>query len=233
MGINLLPHDGKVCDFDCIYCECGWNGEGRTTEALPDVKTIEEALSATLAQCAAEGTPIDSITFSGHGEPTLHPDFARIVDITVALRDRYYPQAKISVLSNATMLDNEAVVAALRKIDNPILKLDAPTDELVRSINHCYPSYRVASVIEGMKRFNGDFILQTMFLKGARPDYEEDPAALKAWMDIVRELRPRQVMVYTLDRPAPQQGLEKMSVETMRSLLQPLTEEGFKIQING
>ena len=232
LGINLLPRHGKLCNFDCIYCECGWNRDGRTDEHMPTAQTVISALEEKLAACRAEGTPIDSITFSGHGEPTLHPEFAGIVDATVALRDRYFPGAKISVLSNATMLERPGIVEALRKVDNPILKLDAPTDELVRSINRPNGKYSVEAVVEGMKQFGGDFILQTMFLKGAEPDFSIQSDALAAWMDIVRTLNPRKVMVYSLDRPAPAKGLEKMDAGQMRSLLHPLLDEGFDVQIN-
>lgn len=232
LGINLLPRHGKLCNFDCIYCECGWNKDGRTDENLPSVQTVVAALEEKLSACMAEGTRIDSITFSGHGEPTLHPDFAEIADATVMLRDRYFPEAVISVLSNATMLDRPGVADALRKVDNPILKLDAPTDELVREINRPNGRYSVEAVIEGLKQFKGDFILQTMFLKGASPDYSIQPDALAAWVDIVRRLRPRKVMVYTLDRPAPAKGLEKMDAAQIRTLLEPLLDEGFDVQIN-
>lgn len=232
LGINLLPRHGKLCNFDCIYCECGWNKDGRTDEHMPSAQTVISALEEKLSACRAEGKGIDSITFSGHGEPTLHSEFVKIVDATVMLRDRYFPEAKISVLSNATMLDRPEVVEALRKVDNPILKLDAPTDELVRSINWPNGKYSVEAVVNGLKRFEGDFILQTMFLKGAEPDFSLQPDALAAWMDIVRKLHPRKVMVYSLDRPAPAKGLEKMDAAKMRSLLQPLLDEGFDIQVN-
>ena len=144
----------------------------------------------------------------------------------------YYPEAVISVLSNATMLGREDVFEALRKVDNPILKLDAPTDGLVGIINQPQGTYHVADVVENLKRFEGNFVLQTMFLKSDCFDSSE-PAQLAAWMDIVRELRPREVMVYTLDREAPAEGLQKFTVERMRELVRPLIDEGFKVQIRG
>ena len=232
LGINLLPEKGKICNFDCIYCECGWNKDGRGDTKLPTAAELEAALEAKLASCREAGTPIDSITFSGDGEPTLNPDFPEIIGITLRLRDTYYPAAKVSVLTNATMLHKDAVVEALKKVDNPILKLDAATDELVGKINQPQGHYSVREVVENMKKFDGNFVMQTMFLRA--PGFDSSaPEQLNAWMNIVRELRPREVMVYTIDRQTPATGLEKFTEEQMRSLVKPLLDEGFTIQIKG
>ncbi len=231
LGINLLPTKGKICNFDCIYCECGWNADGRDDTKLPSAAEVRSALEAKLADILLEGTRVDSITFSGDGEPTLNPDFARIIDDTIALRDIYCPQAKVSVLTNATKLLSDTVFEALRKVDAPILKLDAPTDERARKINGALPSFKVDDVVKGMKRFEGDFILQTMFLKSDDFDSLESQMLAK-WMDIVRELRPRLIMAYTIARPTPQSGLSAYSAAQIREALKPLEDEGFKIQIN-
>ena len=231
LGINLLPTKGKICNFDCIYCECGWNADGRDDTKLPSAAEVRSALEAKLADILLEGTQVDSITFSGDGEPTLNPDFSRIIDDTIALRDIYCPQAKVSVLTNATKLLSDTVFGALRKVDAPILKLDAPTDERARKINGALPSFRVDDVVKGMKRFEGDFILQTMFLKS--DDFDSlEPQMLAKWMDIVREIRPRLIMAYTIARPTPQSGLSAYSAAQIREALKPLEDEGFKIQIN-
>ena len=231
LGINLLPTKGKICNFDCIYCECGWNADGRDDTKLPSADEVRSALEAKLADILLEGTQVDSITFSGDGEPTLNPDFARIIDDTIALRDIDCPQAKVSVLTNATKLLSDTVFGALRKVDAPILKLDAPTDERARKINGALPSFRVDDVVKGMKRFEGDFILQTMFLKS--DDFDSlEPQMLAKWMDIVREIRPRLIMAYTIARPTPQSGLSAYSAAQIREALKPLEDEGFKIQIN-
>ena len=232
LGINLLPEKGKICNFDCIYCECGWNRDGRGDTKLPTAAMLRRALKAKLEDCKTKDIPIDSITFSGDGEPTINPDFPEIIDITLALRDRYYPSALVSVLSNATMIGKPEVFEALRKVDNPILKLDAPTDELVEKINQPQGTYHVADVVENLKRFEGDFVLQTMFLRSKDFD-SSDPVQLAAWMDIVRMLGPREVMVYTLDREAPAEGLVKFTVEEMKDLVQPLVDEGFQVQVRG
>ena len=230
LGINLLPTRGKICNFDCIYCECGWNRDGREDTRLPSAADVRKALEDKLSALMLEGTPVDSITFSGDGEPTLNPDFPRIIDDTLQLRDAFYPAAKVSVLTNATRIHEEAVFQALTKVDNPILKLDAPTDELAARINRPAPGYSVARTVEAMRRFRGDFILQTMFLRA--PGFETGaPEVLGPWMEIVRSLRPRLVQVYTIDRPTPQEGLQKYTREEMAALVQQLIDEGFTIQI--
>ena len=230
LGINLLPQKGKICNFDCVYCECGWNKDGREDTLLPTADDVREALEAKLKACVEDGTPIDSITFSGDGEPTLNPQFPQIIGLTLALRDRYYPAAKVSVLSNATRCGCPGVFQALQKVDNAILKLDAPTDAQAALVNRPAAGYHVADVVENLKRFEGKFVLQTMFLKGpgwATGDWVE------GWMEIVRQVKPREVMVYTIDRETPMAGLKKYTVEEMRSLVQPLIDEGFIIQIKG
>jgi wyosine [tRNA(Phe)-imidazoG37] synthetase (radical SAM superfamily) len=232
LGVNLLPRNGKVCNFDCIYCECGWNKDGVGGEALPTAAQVRSALEDKLAALLLDGTAIDSITFSGDGEPTLNPEFPRIIDDTLALRDTYCPGAKVSVLSNATRVHIPEVFDALSRVDNPIMKIDAPTNELVRLINNPAPGYDVASVVEALKRFKGDFCLQTMFLRS--PAFRSDaPEVLDGWKAIVRELRPRQIMVYTIDRPTPQSGLEKFTPQQMRDAVSDLIKDGFNIQICG
>ncbi len=230
LGINLLPQHGKVCNFDCIYCECGWNKDGLNDRTLPKASDVRAALEAKLAACKEAGTPIDSITFSGDGEPTLNPEFKAIVELTIELRNKFYPQAKVSVLSNATRCHKEDIFQALTMIDNPIMKIDAPTDEGAALINRPVAKYHVADIVSSLERFEGNFVLQTMFLRGpgwASEDWVED------WMKIVRHLRPREIQVYTIDRETPMKGLQKYTVEEMRTLVQPLIQEGFNIQIKG
>lgn len=232
LGINLLPEEGKLCNFDCIYCECGWNKDGKGDTHLPSASDLQTALELKLIQCSHDNVHIDSITFSGDGEPTINPYFPEIIDITLRLRDTYLPEAKVSVLSNATMLHKKAVVDALKKVDNPILKLDAASDECVAIINQPQGRFRVSEVVENMKQFGGNFVLQTMFLKS--PVFDSSaPDQLQAWMDIVRLLHPREVMVYTIDRKTPAENLVRFTEQQMASLVKPLTDEGFKIQIKG
>lgn len=232
LGINLLPTRGKICNFDCIYCECGWNKDGTGDKVLPDASQVRAALEEKLSSLMLDEVSIDSITFSGDGEPTINPEFARIIDDTLTLRDIYYPNAKVSVLSNATRVNRLEILEALKKVDNPIMKIDAPTNELVGRINHPAPGYDVRRVVEALKGFEGNFILQTMFLKSKDFD-SSSKEVLEGWMDIVRELKPREIMVYTIDRPTPETGLRAFTPAEMKALVKPLLDEGFRIDIKG
>ena len=232
LGVNILPAHGKMCNFDCVYCECGWNRDGAGDKAYPRLADVAAALEKRLGELSQQGIPVDSITFSGNGEPTMNPDFAAIVDKTIQLRDRFYPSAKVSVLSNATMVGRESVFDALKKVDNAIMKIDASTDELIEKVNKPTGVYRLETVIEGLKKFEGNFVLQTMFLRSEEFDTAA-PEALDRWMDIVRELRPREIMVYTIDRETPDKTLGKYTVEQMAQMVRPLLDEGFDIQIRG
>lgn len=232
LGINLLPEKGKICNFDCIYCECGWNRDGLDDKQLPTALKVRTDLEAKLRQLQTIGTPVDSITFSGDGEPTINPQFAEIIDDTLRLRDQYYPAAKVSVLSNATRVHIDEVFQALRRVDNPIMKIDAPTNELVAKINIPAPGYDIARVVEALQRFEGDFVLQTCMLRSTEFD-SASPEVIGGLLPIVRRLHPREWMVYTIDRPTPMQGLVRFTPTEMQALVQPLVDEGFNIQIKG
>lgn len=232
LGINLLPENGKLCNFDCIYCECGWNRDGQGDRHLPSSDDVASCLKAKLCECVSDGVHIDSITFSGHGEPTLNPDFPEIIDRTLELRDRFYPQAKVSVLTNATTVCRPEIFNALRKVDNPIMKIDASSAEGIATVNRPSGRYDLNEIMAGLEKFDGDFILQTIFLKS--PSFDtSSPGNLSGWLDIVRKLRPREIMVYTLDRETPEKDLTKFTVDRMAEFVRPLTEEGFQIQIRG
>lgn len=232
LGVNLLPSKGKLCNFDCVYCECGWNKDGIAERVFPRLEEVKAAMEEKMSKAASEGVPVDSITFSGNGEPTMNPDFPEIIDVTLELRDRYFPDAKVSVLSNATLIGRPAVAEALMKVDNPILKIDASSDSLIAQINKPVGRYRLDEVVEAMMKFEGRFVLQTMFLKS--PDFDTaEPDALEKWMEIVRKVKPREIMVYTIDRETPDKSLAKYTVEEMTAFVQPLIDEGFRIQIRG
>lgn len=232
LGINLLPENGKLCNFDCVYCECGWNKDGTGDRSMPGVEDVAVSLENKLRECADREVHIDSITFSGHGEPTLNPHFPEIIDRTLELRDRFYPHAKVSVLSNATTVTDGRIFNALRKVDNPIMKLDASTDGGVAVVNRPSGHYDIGRIISGLAGFDGDFVLQTMFFRS--PSFDTSAQAnLCGWMDIVRRLKPREIMVYTLDRETPEKDLVKFPVEEMERLVRPLCEEGFHVQIRG
>ena len=236
LGVNLLPKFGKWCSFDCIYCECGWNKDGKNDTVLPSKEDVYAALESKLRECKEDGTPIDTITFSGNGEPTLHPDFDLIIDFTLKLREEIFPNAKVSVLTNASQLGKERVRRALMKIDNPILKIDSPLEEMVQLIDRPNAAYSLKDAIENIKLFNNNFILQTMFLKGEVDGKIIDctnPEHCQAWRELVRELKPREIMMYTIDRETPAQNLQKVTVGQMTEIAQPLLDEGFNIQIKG
>lgn len=221
LGVNLLPIDSKLCSFDCIYCECGWNDEHpgkRRFNAREDVRAM---LDETLQKMVAQGTPPDVITFAGNGEPTLHPDFESIIEDTIALRDKHCPGAKVSVLSNATQIHREDVRRALLRVDNNILKLDSAFDATVQLMNKPQGAYTVARTVELLKAFEGNLIVQTMFLRGEYLGQRVDNTTeeeVSAWLRLVEEIRPKQVMVYSLDRDTPCQTLEKVEKDELRGI---------------
>ena len=221
LGVNLLPIESKLCSFDCIYCECGWNDEHpgkRRFNAREDVRAM---LEETLQKMVADGTPPDVITFAGNGEPTMHPDFEKIIEDTIALRDKHCPAAKVSVLSNATQIHREDVRRALLRVDNNILKLDSAFDETVQLVNKPQGAYTVARTVELLKAFDGNLILQTMFLRGEYTGKRVDNTTeeeVSAWLKLVEEIKPKQVMVYSLDRDTPCQTLEKVEKEELREI---------------
>ena len=193
LGINLLPADGKVCSFDCIYCECGFNEDHRPSLPLPTRESVAQHLEEKLQQMTAEGQLPDVLTFAGNGEPTCHPHFAEIIDDTIALRNRYCPKAKVCVLSNSTMIHRQQVHDALMKVDDNILKLDTIDPEYIKKVDHPNGTYDVNQIIERMKAFNGHIIIQ-------------------------KQIKPQQVMVYTIDRETPAKGLEKASREQLDAI---------------
>ena len=210
LGVNLLPTRSKLCSFDCIYCECGWNAEHPGARRFNDRDDVRTQLEATLRRMVADGTPPDVITFAGNGEPTLHPDFETVIGDTLALRDALCPGAKVSVR------------AALTKVDNNILKLDSAFDATVRRMNNPQnAAYTVRETVEQMKRFEGRMILQTMFLRGTCGGASIDNTTeeeVAAWLRLVGEIRPRQVMVYSLDRDTPCPTLEKVPREELQTI---------------
>lgn len=222
LGVNLLPLHSKLCNFDCIYCECGWNADNRTERprfnSRDDIRT---ALRTTLSKMKGEGQLPDVITFAGNGEPTIHPEFEGIIDDTIALRDEFAPEAKVSVLSNATQLHREDVCRALRKVDNPILKLDSALEATAKAINKPCGTYSVEQVIKHLSAFGKEFVLQTMFLRGEHNGEQIDNTTeheIMAWLAVVEHLRPRSVMVYSIDRATPCKTLEKVDRDQLEQI---------------
>ena len=213
LGVNLQPGDGKSCTFDCIYCECGFNADFRPHTPRPSRQAVAEALENKLVEMKKDGVTPDVLTFAGNGEPTAHPDFLNIIEDTIRIRDKHFPNAKVSVLSNATMIGKEDVRKALMKVDNNILKLDTINAEYIKLVDRpTQPSYDVRNVIENMKKFNGHCIIQTMFMTGTTQGQSVDNTGedfVAPWLEAVKDIAPEMVMIYTIDRETPTQGLLK------------------------
>ena len=232
LGVNLMPTDAKLCSFDCVYCECGWN-QPILHPQLPTRQQVRDSLNTKLSTL---NTNLDVITFSGNGEPTMHPDFLGIIQDTCALRDQYCPNAKVAVLSNSTQLGRVEVVQALKLCDNRILKLDSAIDATMRLIDKpVNPHLTVAQVMAWLQQFDGDFTLQTCFLRGDYHGQVIDNTTseeLAAWYQAVEILHPKQVMIYVIDRATPLQTLEKIPAEQMQAIAKPLLDKGIEVIIS-
>lgn len=234
LGVNLLPVESKLCNFDCIYCECGWNTDHKGLRRFNSREAVRDMLAATLDRMASEGALPDVITFAGNGEPTMHPDFEAIIGDTIALRDEKAPMAKVSVLSNATQIHREDVRRALLCVDNNILKLDSAFDDTVQLINKPCGEYNVRRQVELMKLFEGHFILQTMFLRGEYNGRRVDNTTeeqVMAWLNLVKEMSPQKVMVYSLDRDTPCPTLEKVSREELMAIAHRVEQLGIECSV--
>ena len=224
LGINLMPADGKICSFDCIYCECGLNGDHHTKSKRPTREEVCEGLTKVLRERHEKGEPLDVITFAGNGEPTGHPDFAGIINDTIAARDKYFPSAKVSVLSNATMLHKPDIFEALKKVDNNIQKLDTVDMAYITKVDRpCSPSYDVRKVIEQLKAYDGKVIIQTIFMRGEGVDNTGEEY-VAPWIEAVKGIAPEQVMIYTIDRETPTKGLRKAEPAILDQICERITK---------
>lgn len=236
LGINLMPGDGKICTFDCIYCECGFNCEHKAHLRRPTREEVAEALEKRLKDMQENGPKPDVLTFAGNGEPTAHPHFVEIMNDTLALRDKYFPQAKVSVLSNSTMIDRQEVFDALNRIDNNILKLDTVNADYIRRVDRPTSSaYDVQKIVERMKAFKGNLIIQTMFMKGSYEGVSVDNTGdeyVLPWIEAVKQIAPRQVMIYTIDRETPAHELKKATHEELDRIAAMLRNEGLEVSVS-
>jgi len=236
LGINLLPIDSKLCNFNCIYCECGWNPGKRMKVIFHPRKLVAEYLEEKLAKMSQNNEGLDVITYAGNGEPTMHPEFEGIIDDTIRLRDKYFPKVRIAVLSNATLINKEQVFNALNKIDDAILKLDSVFPETIKLINNPLGNYSVDNLIDQFKHFASKLIIQTMFVKGSFEGATVDNTTekeLAAWIAVLHQIKPRQVMIYTIERDTPSPNLEKVSLEDLMKISDRLKKEGFEVQVSG
>ncbi len=235
LGVNLLPSTGKVCSFDCVYCECGYNAE-RKGGVIPNIDQVKAAMSEKLEQMHSNGDHRDVITFAGNGEPTMHPNFGEIIDYTISLRDKYYPNAKVSVLSNSTRIDRPDVFNALLKVDNNILKIDSAIQHTLDLINAPVGSkFDVEKLVSNLASFNGKVIIQTLFLRGRIKGEDVDNTKeeeVVAWLEAMKKIKPASIMVYSLDRPTPAQELIKVDKEELEIIAQRARELGFEVSVS-
>ena len=235
LGINLLPADGKFCTFDCDFCECGFNADFRPHQKLPTREEVRSALEARLLDMQQNGPKPDVLTFAGNGEPTAHPQFAGIMEDTLALRDKYFPEANVSVLSKSTFIHKQEVFAALNKVDNNILKLDTIDDIYINKVDRPTGHYDVKQVIERMKAFKGNLIVQTLFLKGMFEGESVDNTTdnyVLPWLEVVKEIAPRQVMIYTIDRETPAPDLLKATHEELDRIGELVRKAGIPCSVS-
>lgn len=233
LGVNVNPSDGKICTFDCIYCEVGYNRSRRPSQPRPSRGHIAGCLERKLKEMKAGGSALDVITFSGNGEPTGHPDFLGIVEDTMRLRDTYYPAAKVSVLTNSTFARRPDVHRALMLVDNNIMKLDTVDAAYIGMVDRpVQPSYSVEHIIEDMQSFGGHVIIQTMFMKGTddmgRDVDNTSDRFVEPWLEAVRRIRPSEVMIYTIDRETPCATLRKASHDELNNIRDRVAAEGIE-----
>lgn len=221
LGINLLPADGKTCTFDCVYCECGFNADHRPQQKLPTREQVAAALESKLLDMQHNGPTPNVLTFAGNGEPTCHPHFPEIISDTLQLRDKYFPQAKVSVLSNATFTHRQAVHDALMLVDNNIQKLDTVNADYINKVDRPTGAYDVNKIVEQLKAFNGRVVIQTMFLKGMSNGVDVNNTGdeyVQPWLEAVKYIQPREVMIYTIDRETPDHDLQKATHEELDAI---------------
>ena len=235
LGINLMPEDIKLCTFNCVYCECGW---GRTSEVQYDKLLHADVMLPILEQRFKElhdkGAVIDSITYSGNGEPTLHPEFEAITDHIIALRNQYFPHTIISCLSNSTQLYREDVLRALKKIDNPMLKLDAGTQCMFNIINKPFHEIDIEDISDKLCQFDGKLTIQTLFLRGESNGQKVDNTSeeeVSAWLQRIHKIHPHTVMLYPIDRETPEKMLTKIDKAELETIAVRIREMGIKTLI--
>jgi wyosine [tRNA(Phe)-imidazoG37] synthetase (radical SAM superfamily) len=238
LGINLLPTKRKICNFNCIYCECGWTRDiNKAVSHLPSRKEVYNALDLKLSEMRANNQPPDVITYAGNGEPTLHPEFPGIIDDSIILRNTYFPEAMIAVLSNSTTINNPLIKTALLKVDKNILKLDSAIDSTLKLLNQPRVKINVEDLIENLAQFDGKLIIQTLFIRGTYNSEVIDnttPGEINAWIKALERIKPSEVMIYTISRDTPEGGqLFKIPVKELREIAASVESLGIKTQVSG
>ncbi len=235
LGINLLPTDNKYCNFNCIYCECGWTNKDKGVKiVLPKRDNFKTKLENRLQELQGTVNEPDAITFAGNGEPTIHPLFAEIIDDTIEARDKFAPKAAISILSNASMLHKPKVTEALKKVDKNILKLDSAIESTFQKINQAIGGITLSKIIEGLLSFDGKLIIQTLFFRGEYNGHFIDNTTdeeLKAWLEILEKINPEYVMIYPIDRGTPAKGLEKIPYDELNAIANRVKAKGIAAKV--
>jgi wyosine [tRNA(Phe)-imidazoG37] synthetase (radical SAM superfamily) len=234
LGINLLPNDKKICSFDCIYCECGWTHSESNTTFHPR-EEVRENLRLKLEEMKINNQPLDTITFAGNGEPTLHPHFDLIIQDTIGIRNRYFPEAQIAVLSNSSLIHKRKIFTALKRVDQNILKLDSAFPETVELMNQPYPGFNFERMVENLKKFDGQLIIQTMFIRGEYNGKKYDNTTdreITAWLQLLKEIKPAMVMIYTIARDTPAEGIERIEKDELDVIAQKVEDIGIPTQIS-
>lgn len=234
LGINLLPNDYKLCNLDCVYCECGWTLPPNQKVELPSYEEVAEEFENYLIKIKAEGVNVDSFTFAGNGEPTVHPEFPRIIDLSMALRDKYYPEANVAVLSNGLLINKDGIREALHKVDLPVLKLDAGTDRTYHLIDRPKTKRSLEYLAEHYKKLADKVVIQTLFLRGEYKGDKFDNTTeeeVSAWIELVKKINPKDVMIYSLERDTPTDNLETIDAEKLEEISQRIQKEGIKASV--
>jgi len=234
LGVNLLPEDYKYCTYNCLYCECGWTLKSNSKVKLHTRDEIKQTLDAKLQEMLEDNNPPDNITFAGNGEPTIHPEFAEVIDDTIELRNNYFPTAKISVLSNATQIHKPKVVSALLKVDQNILKLDSAIDRTYKVLNQPIADISVRTLVDRLKVFNGNLSIQTLFIRGNYKGEHFDNTTeeeVTGWLELLKEIKPKMVMIYPIARDTPHSDLEKIDSNTLSRIGKRVKDLGFSVNI--
>jgi wyosine [tRNA(Phe)-imidazoG37] synthetase (radical SAM superfamily) len=237
LGINLLPVSRKICNFNCIYCECGWTDYSNSAGHLPSRLEVYEELEKKLSEMKDNDELPDVITYAGNGEPTLHPDFPGIIDDSIFLRNKYAPAAEIVVLSNSTTISKPAVREALLKIDKNILKLDSAIESTIVRHNQPRAKINVTELIDNLTSFNGKLVIQTLFLRGNHNGKSIDNTTepeLQEWLMALNKIKPAEVMIYTISRDTPHGAdLKKIPVKELKEIAARVEKLGIRTQISG
>ncbi len=237
LGVNLLPVNKKICTFNCIYCECGFNGEqSNISTQMPTREEVKNQLKKVLQQMQKKGQAPNVITFAGNGEPTIHKDFEGIIDDTCELRDKYFPDARIAVLSNATLIYKAPVFNALKKVEDNILKLDSGLEETIKLLDQPNAGFSIDNLVNNLIRFEGNLIIQTMFVRGYYNNQHIDNTTEKdinAWLKLIQNISPKSVMIYTIERDTPIDGLTKVPIDELKLIANKVEEIGIPTQVSG